>query len=404
MAQIADLRKKGITTGKRWEVDYRDSVGKRKRARFDVKREAEAYLAEVTGSLNKGSYIDPKQGNKVTVSTLWLEYLERLSTVGAGGRGATSAKTLDTYRRQWENYIQPRWGDTRLASIHYEDVAEWILSLQAVGRPSGNGGRLAGAETKKAVGALFSRMLDYAVNRRHLARNPAKNSMGTADYMPGKKEVRAAKRSHVHLTMRQLVAIAERCEGYSDLVMLCGLGGLRWGEMSALQVADLTVGRKASVNVNRAYREIGGELSLGPTKGGEHRLVPLPSLLTEALTTRIEGRPSTDLLFTSPNGGALRNNNFVRRFYKPAIEAAAQASEDPMAFPRPTFHDLRHTAVSLAISQGANVKVVQRIAGHADATTTLNTYAGLFDEDLYDSADRLDKALRRAIERPSTDM
>lgn len=404
MAQIVDLRKKGIKTGKRWEVDYRDNTNKRKRARFEVKREAEAYLSEVTGSLNKGSYIDPKQGNKVTVSTLWIEYLERLSAVGAGGRGATSAKTLDTYRRQWENYIQPRWGDTRLASIHYEDVAEWILSLQAVGRPSGTEERLAGAETKKAVGTLFSRMLDYAVNRRHLARNPAKNSMGTADYMPGKKEVRATKRPHVYLTMGQLVAVADRCEGYDDLVMLCGLGGLRWGEVSALQVADLVLGRKASVNVRRAYREIGGELSLGPTKGGEHRLVPLPSLLAETLTARAEGRPASELLFTSPNGAALRNNNFVRRYYKPAVELAARASADPEAFPRPTFHDLRHTAVSLAISQGANVKVVQRIAGHADATTTLNTYAGLFDEDLYDSADRLDKALRRVTALPPTEM
>ena len=45
-------------------------------------------------------------------------------------------------------------------------------------------------------------------------------------------------------------------------------------------------------------------------------------------------------------------------------------------------HDLRHTAASIAISSGANVKAVQRMVGHRDATMTLKRYAHLFDTDL----------------------
>lgn len=41
--------------------------------------------------------------------------------------------------------------------------------------------------------------------------------------------------------------------------------------------------------------------------------------------------------------------------------------------PRLTPHDLRHTAASLAISSGANVKAVQRMLGHASAAMTLDT-------------------------------
>lgn len=58
-------------------------------------------------------------------------------------------------------------------------------------------------------------------------------------------------------------------------------------------------------------------------------------------------------------------------------------------FRSPVFHDLRHTAVSLYLSVTKNVKHVQRIAGHKDATTTLNTYAELFDDDFYNSAESL---------------
>ena len=42
-----------------------------------------------------------------------------------------------------------------------------------------------------------------------------------------------------------------------------------------------------------------------------------------------------------------------------------------------TPHELRHTAASLAVSAGANVKAVQRILGHASAAMTLDVYAGL---------------------------
>jgi len=47
-----------------------------------------------------------------------------------------------------------------------------------------------------------------------------------------------------------------------------------------------------------------------------------------------------------------------------------------------TPHDLRHTAASLAIAAGANVKAVQRMLGHASAAMTLDVYAGLFGDDL----------------------
>jgi integrase len=63
---------------------------------------------------------------------------------------------------------------------------------------------------------------------------------------------------------------------------------------------------------------------------------------------------------------------------------------DP-AFPRVTAHALRHTAASLAISAGANPKVVQRMLGHASAAMTLDVYADLFDSDLDTVAENVAK-------------
>lgn len=65
--------------------------------------------------------------------------------------------------------------------------------------------------------------------------------------------------------------------------------------------------------------------------------------------------------------------------------------------PRLTPHDLRHTAASLAISAGANVKAVQRMLGHASAAMTLDTYSGLFPDDL----DSVAAALHEAATAPN---
>ena len=47
-----------------------------------------------------------------------------------------------------------------------------------------------------------------------------------------------------------------------------------------------------------------------------------------------------------------------------------------------TPHEMRHTAASLAISAGANVKAVQRMLGHASAAVTLDVYSDLVESDL----------------------
>ena len=73
--------------------------------------------------------------------------------------------------------------------------------------------------------------------------------------------------------------------------------------------------------------------------------------------------------------------------------ARCQSADE--TFPRVTAHDLRHTAASLAISAGANPKVVQRMLGHASAAMTLDVYADLFECDLDAVAESVSKMCPR---------
>jgi integrase len=88
----------------------------------------------------------------------------------------------------------------------------------------------------------------------------------------------------------------------------------------------------------------------------------------EPLTHQAAGRAPDALLFTAPGGGVLRVGNYRKRTFD---RAAREAGLDGL-----TPHELRHTAASLAVSGGSQVKAVQRLLGHASATMTLDVYFG----------------------------
>ncbi len=60
-------------------------------------------------------------------------------------------------------------------------------------------------------------------------------------------------------------------------------------------------------------------------------------------------------------------------------------------------HELRHTAASLAIASGADVKVVQRMLGHKSATMTLDLYGHLMPDRLDVVADAMESARTAAL-------
>src|SRR5436305_15189991 len=109
------------------------------------------------------------------------------------------------------------------------------------------------------------------------------------------------------------------------------------------------------------------------------------------LTSQVAGLAPTDLVFTGKRGGVLRNLNFRRDVFDAAATAAG--------LPGLTPHELRHTAASLAVASGANVKAVQRMLGHASAAMTLDVYADLFDDDLDTVSVALNEARKAAIAR-----
>ncbi|MFC9766053.1 tyrosine-type recombinase/integrase [Rhodococcus jostii] len=80
-----------------------------------------------------------------------------------------------------------------------------------------------------------------------------------------------------------------------------------------------------------------------------------------------------------------------RRIWSTATAQAALGGLDT--------YELRHTAASLAIHAGANVKTVQRMLGHTSAAMTLDVYGHLWDEELDTLPASMDAHMKAERER-----
>jgi integrase len=283
------------------------------------------------------------------------------------GSGLSHLKlsTAARYQSILRVHILPRWGRWPIASVSHAEVTSWVSDLTAQG--------LAPASVRQ-VHRVLSLILDMAVRDGQLARNPA----------AGVRLPRQVRGEPVFLTMGQVEELVVAAGAGGPGVLTLSLTGLRFGEFAGLRVRRLDVGRRR-LTVAESVTEVGGHLVQSTPKTHQTRQVPVPRSLLPHLVSAAQGKGPDDHLFMAPGGGPLRLRNWRRRVFEPACRRAGLVGVSP--------HDLRHTAASLAISAGANVKAVQRMLGHASAAMTLDVYAGLFADDLDSVADGLD-ALR----------
>jgi integrase len=158
--------------------------------------------------------------------------------------------------------------------------------------------------------------------------------------------------------------------------------GLRVGEALALRVEDVDLGR-GTLTIRRTLWR--GK-TYPPKTERSHRTVKLPRVALDALGRYLarNGNPSEGWLFQTKHGNPVNAPN-LHGCWKRLLREAN--------LPNIKFHGLRHTAVSLMLSQNVPLTVVSRVCGHANPNITATVYSHMLDgmEDL--GADGMDEAL-----------
>jgi hypothetical protein len=141
---------------------------------------------------------------------------------------------------------------------------------------------------------------------------------------------------------------------------VAGYGGLRWGELVGLRRhrVDLSAG---TVQVAEQVTEVNGEFRRGaPKSEAGLRSVALPRFVVKALKEHLAtwAEPgAAGLVFPAAEGGWMRRSNFRRRVWLPTTKAVGVEGL--------RFHDLRHSAATLAAAAGATTKELMARIGHS---------------------------------------
>jgi integrase len=347
-----------------YRARYRDPSGRERKKSFTRKTDAQRFLVGVEDAKLRGAYVPPEAGRDGFAE--WAERWFRTTLDLKPG-------TRRTYRQLLDNQVLPTFGRSTLAGVDRLAVREWVAGMVESG--------LSPSRIRNAHQVL-AQVFAAAVEGGRLARNPA----------AGVRLPKRVEREMLFLDGAQVEQLADAiAPHYRVLVYFLAYTGLRFGEAVALKVRRLDLLR-GTCEVVESATEVGSRLEWGTTKTDERRTVRLPRFLAELLGEHLADRPADPdaLVFTAPMGGPLRERKFLHGQLKPAAQRAGLPGTL-------RGHDLRHTAASLLIRQGASVKAVQKTLGHKSAVVTLDRYGHLWPDELEDLAERLDRARAAAV-------
>lgn len=411
--------------------------GRRVQTRFcATAAEAEEQFDELLAKVSRGTKVDAKTA-RINVEQYAERWLKRREALVAGG--ALAQDTLDNNRTQLRAYVIPALGYRPLSALEGDEILAWRNGLKARdGKPLAESSRI------KATAAL-STMLSDAVDDGVLDRSPMRKRSGRAAVPRAREQVA----ENLYVEPRQLLRLSQAIDQeYELMILVSGLCGLRIGECIALKGASVTDAGDLLVAQSADKSGV-----LKATKTYEGRTVRMPSTLAPRVKALAHKRKANERLFQTARGGSISRTNFRTRTFANARDAAATAVstlqgalggtdmrpgyfcdrtlervqvalwgaeevgakewralgvEGPVARTTLapgdrdfsidfTFHDLRHTAASLAIASGANIKAVQQMLGHRTASVTLDTYAGLFESDRVSTAEGVGKLFEASL-------
>jgi integrase len=330
----------------RWQAKFVAPSGGRQTAphTFRTKADADRWLSAVELDISRGDWVDNRLGQQLfgCFARDWMHDNPRV--------GPRWAETCD---RNLRIHLAPLL-DVPIRAITPAVVRQWHATALR-----GTGGRTSIAQSYRLLRAI----MNAAVREGLMTRNPCQ--------IPGAGTDRAKRRPVA--TPAQVAALADAIAGpYKAAVLLAAWGGLRRGEILALQREDVDL-VAGTVTVSRTQTELlasGRRFDSPPKTDAGYRSVALPPHVVGVIAEHIDIHAGPARLFVARDGGPMRGDTLRQAFDR----ARTRVGMDNFR-----FHDLRHTGQTLAAATGATLADLMRRLGHsspAAANRYLHAVAG----------------------------
>jgi integrase len=352
-----------------WQVDYRDSHGKRRAKQFARKKEADEFELTAGHEVRHGTHTADSQSITIAeAAKLWLARAEREDL---------ERSTIAAYGQHVRLHINPYLGAKRLNQLTKPMVEAYRDGLLEQGRS-----RPMVARVLRSLTAIVSE----AERTGFTAKNPCR---GVTMRRARREQAKVLPPTKADMRLMIEAARNARPMDYALLLVLL-FAGLRASEVRALPWRNVDLSRGLITVDQRAdFQNI-----IGPPKtAAGWRTIPVPNTVVAALTNWKALCPASDLglVFPSREGTPIFHPNIVVGFQEP-IQIAAGVTTPRMkdgeavvgkdgAIAREgryTLHSFRHAAASLWIEQRVAPKRVQTWMGHSSIQVTFDTYGHLF--------------------------
>ena len=200
-------------------------------------------------------------------------------------------------------HIEPQWGRWSLGEVRHSDVTAWVGRLVAGGSKPG---------TVRQIHRVLSMIFEAAVADGRIATNPAAKVR-----LPS--PVRGEPR---FLTAGEVTDLVRHSGDEGISVAVLAFTGLRFGELAALRVRRVDLGRHR-LTIAESVTEVGGRLSWTTPKTHHTRSVPFPPSLLGPIQSLCAGKVPDDFVFTSPEGWRAAAEQLAAPGLRPGLQGSS---------------------------------------------------------------------------------
>jgi integrase len=273
----------------------------------------------------------------MTLNDFWSQYFQPQ---------IVQKKRLNTqklYTHLYRNHIGANLGSLKLCDLSRYDIQAFISQKQAEGYSP---------QTIAHMKDVLSKMLGTAALWGWLDENPTKGV--TLPRMERRRVPRV-------LTFEEIGKLSDALrEPARTIVVLGVLLGLRIGELLGLKVEDVNL-EAQMLNVRRSVCR--GEVGPAKTASSERRF-PLPPQIVGLIRQYLAQRSiDSDWLFPTLKGNCHNDRTLFVRYILPTIRELRIAHF--------SWHSMRRTFLTYNGNEGVSMPVLQSLAGHTNAQTTL---------------------------------
>lgn len=348
-----------------------DGRGKRQRKVVygRTREEVRLKILDAQKILQSGAQLTP---DRMTVSDLMSSWLKQR-------RHEIRWQTWRRYESNFRMHIEPVIGNIRLAKLRPEHLRNLYAQKIEEGLSS---------TTVRHIHAVIRAAFRQAERDEILIRNVCRMV----------DPPRAEQFEIMPLSPDQARAFRTAARGHDDeaLYVLALTTGMRQGEILGLRWRDVDL-QNGFVSVARSLVSQDGVMKLDEpkTRGSKRRIHLTPDAIESLWNQKrrqLEHQmvlgpnyQDQDFVFPTEVGTPRRGVNLVYRSFRPLLKAAGLRQI--------RFHDLRHTAATLLLSEGVHPKVVSEMLGHSSIRLTLDTYSHVTPTMQQQAADAMEAIL-----------